>query len=104
MECRIFWTTDNGTNSWNAKNEVGMAWKSVIQKIDRENRRRIMNETRRNPGSSIARNAVFNAIYKSLDILFPMISAGYAARILTPSGIGRNAIAQNNVSYFLVVA
>lgn len=63
-----------------------------------------MNETRRNPGSSIARNAVFNAIYKSLDILFPMISAGYAARILTPSGIGRNAIAQNNVSYFLVVA
>ena len=55
-------------------------------------------------GTSIFRNVIFNLIYKSLNIIFPIISAGYAARVLTPNGIGRNAIAQNNVSYFLIIA
>lgn len=54
--------------------------------------------------SSIAKNAIFNAFYKSLSIIFPIISAGYAARVLTPEGIGHNAVAQNNVSYFLIIA
>ena len=58
----------------------------------------------KNSSNSIAGNAVFNLIYRLLNILFPLISAGYAARILMPEGIGRNAEAQNNVSYFLVIA
>ena len=53
---------------------------------------------------SIVHNAVFNVLYKLLNILFPLISAGYVARILTPFGVGRAAVAQNNTSYFIVLA
>ena len=54
--------------------------------------------------NSIAGNVGYNILYRLLSIIYPIISTGYAARILTPSGVGRFAIAQNNASYFLVLA
>jgi O-antigen/teichoic acid export membrane protein len=53
---------------------------------------------------SLAKNAVFNVIYQSLNVLFPLISATYVARILSPSGMGDVGYAQNIVSYFVMIA
>ena len=52
---------------------------------------------------SLAKNAVFNTFYRMLDIIFPLISSGYVARMLTPEGVGRYAAAANNVSYFVLL-
>ena len=52
---------------------------------------------------SLFKNAVFSVIYRLLNILFPLISYGYAARILTSDGVGRHAAAANNVSYFVIL-
>ena len=52
---------------------------------------------------SLATNAVFNTFYRMLDIIFPLISSGYVARMLTPEGVGRYAAAANNVSYFVLL-
>lgn len=52
---------------------------------------------------SLAKNAVFNVFYRMLDIIFPLISSGYVARMLTPEGVGRYAAAANNVSYFVLL-
>ena len=54
-------------------------------------------------GRSLFHNAVFSVIYRLLNILFPLISSGYVARILTPDGIGRHAAVHNNVSYFVML-
>ena len=53
--------------------------------------------------NSLAENAVFNVIYRLLNIVFPLVSAGYVARILTAENVGRNAAAANNVSYFVML-
>lgn len=60
-------------------------------------------QVKNNKASSLAGNAVFNVIYRLLNILFPMVSAGYVARILTADGVGRYAAAANNVSYFVML-
>lgn len=54
--------------------------------------------------NSLARNAGYNLIYQLLNVLFPLISAGYVARILAPEGIGIVTDAQNLVSYFVMFA
>lgn len=53
---------------------------------------------------SLAKNAGYNLIYQFLNVLFPLISAGYAARILAPEGVGTVTDAQNTVSYFVMFA
>lgn len=53
---------------------------------------------------SLARNAVYNIIYKMLNIVFPLISSAYVARILMAESIGKVAAAQNIVSYFTLAA
>ena len=53
---------------------------------------------------SIATNTVFNVAYKLLNILFPLVTATYIARILGPVYLGKVTYAQNIMSYFLVVA
>lgn len=53
---------------------------------------------------SLARNAAYNMVYRLLNVIFPLISATYVARVLTPEGIGRVAHAQNAMSYFLMFA
>lgn len=53
---------------------------------------------------SLAKSAVFNIIYQGLNILFPLISVSYVAKILSPSGVGQVSYAQNIVSYFVMIA
>ncbi len=53
---------------------------------------------------SLSRNALYNTIYQLLNAIFPLISAGYIARVLTPSGVGKVAYAQNIASYFVMFA
>lgn len=53
---------------------------------------------------SIAVNIIFNVSYKLLNILFPMVTSVYLARVLGPLYIGKVSYAQNILSYFLVVA
>ena len=53
---------------------------------------------------SLARNAMYNFLYQLLNVLFPLLSAGYVSRILAPEGIGRVMMAQNGVSYFVMFA
>ncbi len=53
---------------------------------------------------SLMVNSIFSSAYKLLNVLFPLISATYLARILAPEGIGKIAYAQNIVSYFLLLA
>ena len=62
---------------------------------------RSVNETKEK--RSLATNAVFNTFYRMLDILFPLVSSGYVARMLTPEGVGRYAATANNVSYFVLL-
>ena len=57
-----------------------------------------------NEKNSLVLNAVFNVVYRMLNILFPLITAGYVARVLTPAGVGLNFTVQNNVSYFVIFA
>lgn len=52
----------------------------------------------------MAVNAVFNIIYRVLNVVFPLISTTYVAHILLPEGVGQVAYAQNIVSYFTVLA
>ena len=53
---------------------------------------------------SIIKNTAFNVFYKLLNILFPLITSAYLARVLGPFYIGKVAYAQNIVSYFLAIA
>lgn len=53
---------------------------------------------------SLAKNAIFNIIYKVLNIVFPLISSTYIARVILPTGVGTVAYVQNIVSYFTMFA
>ena len=45
--------------------------------------------------NSLAKNSIFNVCYQLLNVIFPLISASYVARVLMPSGVGLVAMAQN---------
>lgn len=49
-------------------------------------------------------NIIYNVIYKCLNVLFPLISAGIVARRLLPIGVGKVSAAQNIVTYFTFLA
>ena len=53
---------------------------------------------------SIAKNAIFNILYKALNVFFPFISASYVSHILLSSGDGKVAYAQNIAQYFVLLA
>lgn len=53
---------------------------------------------------SLAFNAFFNIIYKSLNLVFPLITMMYVSRVLLPEGVGKVASAQNIATYFVVLA
>lgn len=53
---------------------------------------------------SLAKNSFFNVVYSVLNILFPLITSIYVARILLPTGVGRVSYAQNIASYFVAFA
>lgn len=50
---------------------------------------------------SLAKNSIYNIIYKFFMIGFPLVSSIYVSRVLMPSGVGKVAYAQNVVSYFV---
>lgn len=58
----------------------------------------------KNNKKSLLRNGAFSIGYKLINVLFPLFSATYVARILLPEGTGKVAYAQNIVSYFLLIA
>lgn len=53
---------------------------------------------------SLAKNSAFNIVYNILNLLFPLITSMYVARILLPAGVGQVSYAQNIVSYFIIFA
>ena len=53
---------------------------------------------------SLARNSFYNAVYRCLNVLFPLITMSYVARVLLASGIGEVASATNIATYFTVLA
>lgn len=57
-----------------------------------------------NSMKSLAKNSIYNTVYQVLNLVFPLISSIYVARILSPEGVGRVAYAQNIASYFVTVA
>lgn len=54
--------------------------------------------------SSLIKNAIFNTIYKLMNVLFPLVSSAYLSRILLPEGIGRVSYAQSFASIFVILA
>lgn len=54
--------------------------------------------------NSIARNAIFNVMYKALSVVFPLVIVSYASRKLGAGGIGVVSSAQNLVTYFTIFA
>lgn len=53
---------------------------------------------------SIVQNSLFNVAYKLLNVLFPLITTTYVARVLLAEGVGKVAYAQNIVAYFIFLA
>lgn len=53
---------------------------------------------------SLLKNSIYNIIYRLVSLLFPLISSAYVSRILLADGVGKVALAQNFVSYFIVIA
>ncbi|HBL8370102.1 TPA: oligosaccharide flippase family protein, partial [Enterococcus faecium] len=54
--------------------------------------------------NSLAKNAVFNMLYKALTVVFPLITVSYVSHILGAEGIGEVTSAQNFVTYFIMAA
>ena len=52
----------------------------------------------------LGKNVLLHGAYQLLNVLFPLISGAYIARILTPEGVGQVAYARNLVSYFTMFA
>ncbi len=57
-----------------------------------------------NENNTLTKNAFFNVLYRVLNMLFPLITTTYIARILLPDGVGRVTKAINVVQYFVVIA
>lgn len=53
---------------------------------------------------SLLKNSIYNVLYKMLNIVFPLITSMYVARVLMADSIGKVTAAQNNVSYFTLLA
>ncbi|HGK2313403.1 TPA: flippase [Streptococcus pneumoniae] len=54
--------------------------------------------------NSLIKNSLYNVAYRMLNIIFPLVSATYTARIILASGVGEVSFAQNVVSYFTTIA
>lgn len=53
---------------------------------------------------SLAKNSFFYLLYEVLNVLFPLITGIYVARVLLPESIGEVAYAQNIVQYFVILS
>jgi O-antigen/teichoic acid export membrane protein len=54
--------------------------------------------------SSVAKNSFFNVVYQLLNVLFPLVTTTYVARVIFANGVGEVAYAQNIVGYFICLA
>lgn len=54
--------------------------------------------------TNLVKNSFYNVCYKLLNIIFPLVTSIYVARILMADSIGKVAAAQNIVSYFTMIA
>lgn len=55
-------------------------------------------------GKLLVKNSIFNIIYRVLNMLFPLITSAYVARVLKAESIGLVSAAQNMASYFTLLA
>lgn len=53
---------------------------------------------------SLAKNSVYNVIYKGFTALFPLITTTYISRVLLADGVGKVSYASTIVSYFAIIA
>lgn len=53
---------------------------------------------------SLTKNAAFHVLYTVLNVIFPLVTATYVARVIGPEGVGKVGYAQNIVSYFVMFA
>ena len=53
---------------------------------------------------SLAKNSLYNVIYRCLNVVFPLITMAYIARVLYAEGVGRVSSATNIAAYFTVLA
>lgn len=53
---------------------------------------------------TLAKNSIYNVIYRLLNVFFPLMTATYIARILLAKGVGQVSFAQNIVSYYITIA
>lgn len=53
---------------------------------------------------SLAKNSIYNIIYKTLNVIFPLLTSMYVSRVLLSDGIGQVASAKNLVTYFTLLA
>lgn len=53
---------------------------------------------------SLIKNSIYYLIYKLLNLIFPLFSGIYIARVLSPKSIGEVSYAQNIVQYFIIFA
>lgn len=53
---------------------------------------------------SVAKNVVFNVLYKLMNMIFPLITSVYLSHVLMATGIGKVSTAQNIAQYFVLLA
>lgn len=53
---------------------------------------------------SARRNFLFNSAFTAINVLYPVVSIGYASRVLGPEIIGRVSLASSLASYFALLA
>jgi O-antigen/teichoic acid export membrane protein len=53
---------------------------------------------------SIKKNFIYNTLLKLLNIIFPLITFPYIARILSPNGIGKVNFSISVIEYFIIFA
>lgn len=63
-----------------------------------------MGNEEKKTNKSLAANSIFYLIYNVLNVIFPLITAIYVARILLPSSIGEVEVARNFAQYFVILA
>lgn len=55
-------------------------------------------------GKSVAKNSIYNVLYKGFTALFPLLTTAYISRVLLADGVGKVAYANTVVSYFVTIA
>lgn len=53
---------------------------------------------------SILKNSFYSICYKLMNVLFPLLISMYSSRVLLSEGVGKVALAQNIVTYFVTLA